>query len=63
MNQKELIDKINQAANHIHKQSLKNTGNYVIVSPRFAEMWKLEEKRILRVKKLRRILNEQDFDK
>ena len=36
--QKELIDKINKAAEILHQANLKRSGNYIIVSSKIAEM-------------------------
>jgi hypothetical protein len=50
-----LYDKITEASNYIHKKSLENSGNWMIVSPKLAEaILNLDIKRARR-KKLERI--------
>lgn len=58
--QKELIAKINEAANHINNQSRFGVGNYMIVTKEMYEWYELfkKEKNILqRKEKLERILS------
>ena len=64
MNQKDLIQKINDAANIIHKSNIRGGSNYIIVSTQVADaMEKVldpDYKRKIREKKLRRILNDNN---
>lgn len=38
MNQKELIEKINKVSNIIQQKNIKENADYIIVSPKVAEM-------------------------
>ncbi|MCK9417055.1 hypothetical protein M0Q97_10395 [Candidatus Dojkabacteria bacterium] len=57
--QKELLDKINAAANLIHIANLRSAGNYIISSSYITEQILNLDKNYLRKKKLERILNEK----
>jgi hypothetical protein len=57
--QKELLDKINAAANMIHEVNLSGSSNYVIASSYITEQILNLDKNYLRKKKLERILNEK----
>lgn len=60
--QKELLDKINAAANMIHNLSLRSSSsNYVISSSYITEQILNLDKNYLRKKKLERILNEKNL--
>lgn len=50
--QRNLVDKINKAAEIIHKKSLQPQANWIIVSPEFAEALENLDIRKLRKKKL-----------
>jgi len=54
-----LFDKLNKASNTIHEAKLKNNANYIVVSPEVAEIIKNLNKREIREKKLKRILNNE----
>jgi uncharacterized protein YfdQ (DUF2303 family) len=57
MNQKKLIQKINDAAKKIHEANMKGGSDYIITSSEVAEAFLWIEKMELRKKKLERILN------
>ena len=57
--QQELIDKINKAADIIHKSSLNSYAQYIIVSPKIAEAIENLNIKILRKKKLKAIFESQ----
>ena len=58
MSNKELYDKIKEASDIINKKSMKGSSNYIIVNPKIAEYFELEEKRKNRDKKINQIVNE-----
>jgi len=60
--QKDLIKKILEASNHIHRSSTKGSGNFIVTSPQVAKSFTLmyTGERIEKCKKiLERIKNEQ----
>ncbi len=52
MNNKELVDKLIKASEYIHQKSLQPQTNYIIVSPKIAEILENLDIRRLRKKKL-----------
>jgi len=62
MKQKDLIQKINDAANFIHNKNIRGSANYIVCSATASELLEQalnpeEHKRKQREKKLKRILN------
>jgi hypothetical protein len=53
---KELYDRIKEASDIINKNSMKGSGNYLIVNTKIAEYFELEEKRKNRNIKINEIL-------
>lgn len=55
MNQNELIEKINKAANIIHQKNIRGEADYIIVSPEVAEIIDNLNIKRHRLKKLKQI--------
>jgi hypothetical protein len=54
---KDLITKINEAANVIHNKSLRGSGNYIVTSSDVAGQLKIDFRRTNRILKIENIFN------
>ena len=60
MTNQELIDKINEVSNIIHEKALRGSANYIIISPKIADILENLDIKKHRKKKLEAILNSQN---
>lgn len=54
---KDLIKKILEASNHIHRASNKGSGNFIVTSPQVAKLFQHFQHKFERIEKCNRILN------
>ena len=62
MSNKKLVEKLLKAANNIHHESIKGSANYIVISPKFAEMIDNLDIKRHRKKKLNKIFKSQNED-